>query len=283
MSAAATEREPDPEPGPESRYDRLAEGYARHWGPVIRPAAEAVLDHGDAGSPPWRVLDIGAGTGTLSLASLRRWPRAEVTAVDSSGTMLAIAEREAARLPGDAGSRLRLRAASADRLPFDDAWFDLAVSSFVLQLVPNRASALREARRVLREGGRIAWASWLVGGDRFGADRVVDDVLSEFGFDPPEAGEDSGGDIASSRSAAASTRQAGFRQVRTRETTLEHVWSAEAYLGMLTEFDEESLFSDLEPGERKRIERRLLTELRKLSAADLTMRLPVVYVTGTAG
>jgi SAM-dependent methyltransferase len=275
-----TDPETEREPEAESRYDRLAEGYARHWGPVIRPAAEAVLDRlPDLGRD--HLVDIGSGTGALALAAMRRWDNLAVSAVDPSAAMLEIARREARALP-DGGGRLETVVAPADRLPFTDASFEVAVSSFVLQLVPSRRAALREARRVLRPGGVIAWVSWLVGGDRLDADRVLDDVLAEFGFDPPEP-DGASGDIASPASAAASTRQAGFSDVTAEEVMLEHAWTPESYLAFVTEFDEESLFGELDPGERVDVEGRLLEELRKLDPAGLRMRLPVVYVTGLAG
>lgn len=277
MSDAAVESEP---PEPEARYDRLAEGYARHWGPVIRPAAVAVLDRLPALGPD-RLLDIGSGTGALAIEAMRRWPDAAITAADPSAAMLDIARRQAAALP-DGGARLETAIAWADELPFADATFDAAVSSFVLQLVPNRAAALREARRVLRPGAPIAWVAWLTGGDRFAPDHVVDDVLAEFGFDPPEPDTGGAGDIASAGSAASSTRRAGFGEVTARKGTVEHRWTPASYLGFLVEFDEESLFSDLDPKERRQVERRLRTQLGKLSQAELTMRLPIVYVSGTA-
>ena len=47
------------------RYDRIADGYARWWGPIIAPAAVTVLDEIDAavaGRAP-RLVDVGTGTG----------------------------------------------------------------------------------------------------------------------------------------------------------------------------------------------------------------------------
>jgi SAM-dependent methyltransferase len=281
MATSTIPAVPDADADPGSRYDRLAEGYARHWGPVIRPAAVAVLDRLPALGRD-HLLDIGSGTGALALEAMRRWDNVAVTAADPSAAMLEIARREAAALP-DGGGRLDTVVAWADELPFTDATFDAAVSSFVLQLVANRAAALREARRVLLPGAPLAWVAWLEGSDRFAPDRVVDDVLDEFGFDPPEPEAGcGGGDIASAASAAASTRRAGFSAVRASRVTLAHQWTPESYLGFLVEFDEESLFSDLDPEERRRVVRRLRTELGKLSDEDLTMHLPVVYVTGSA-
>ncbi|MEZ0239361.1 MAG: class I SAM-dependent methyltransferase [Chloroflexota bacterium] len=265
----------------DAHYDRIAEGYAKHWGPVIRPAAEAVLDLApllDAGSA--RLLDIGTGTGTLALAALERWPNVVATGIDPSSAMLEIARQEARRrLAPTARARLRLEVSLAARLPFPAGSFDVAVSSFVLQLVPSRAAALREARRVLRRGGQIAWVSWLTGGGAFRGDQVVDEVFDEFGFDPPEP-NGSPGDIASTGSAATATRQAGFRSVRAVHDEFEHQWDARSYASFISEFDEESLFADLEADERRRLERRLLERLGELSPEELTYRLPIVWVTG---
>jgi ubiquinone/menaquinone biosynthesis C-methylase UbiE len=265
-----------------ARYDALAEGYARHWGPVIRPAAEALLDR--LGAPPSgsRILDLGAGTGTLALRALERWPDASVSAVDVSDAMLELARADAGRrLPVHARRRLSTVTAPADRLPFDDATFDVAVSSFVLQLVPSRAAALREARRVLRTGARLGWVTWLVGGEPFRADAVVDEVLDEFGFDPPER-DGRSGDLASVEAAATATRRSGFSHVVAEAGTLEHGWTAEAYQRFIVEFDEHSTFDSLDPPERRRAEQRLLERLRDLPPIGLTMRLPIVYVTAAA-
>jgi SAM-dependent methyltransferase len=227
------------------------------------------------------MLDIGSGTGVLAIEALRRWPAIEVVGVDPSSEMLERARGEAdERLAGDVRRRFSTQTAFAAELPFADASFDVAVSSFVLQLVPSRIAALQAARRVLRRGGKIAWASWLVGGERFRPDEVVNDVLDDFGFDPPEP-EGRSGDPASVAAAIASTRRAGFRSVAGRRDELRHAWTPESYLAFFSEFDEASLFDELEPGERSEIEAAMLEGLRALPPEDLVMRLPVVYVTGT--
>jgi ubiquinone/menaquinone biosynthesis C-methylase UbiE len=285
------------------RYDELAEGYARHWGPVIRPAAVALLDRLPAQlGPGTRILDVGTGTGTLPLEILARWPEVEVTGIDPSPAMLRLASaalerpegagqegttqapgpRAPAPEPAAPGTRhFTAVTAFADALPFDDAAFDVALSSFVLQLVPDRGAALREIRRVLRPGGRLAWVAWLVGGDAFRADEVVDRVLDEFGFDPPQR-DGRSGDPASAAAAAAATRRAGFGRVTAAAGTLVHHWTAESYRAFVMEFDEQSTFAELGRRERREAGRRLLAELRRLTPDELTTRMPVVYVSGIA-
>jgi SAM-dependent methyltransferase len=264
-----------------SGYDEIADGYERHWGPVIRPAAEAVLDLlPGLIQPDARLLDVGTGTGALALAALERWPQLRVTGLDPSEGMLDRARAAAdVRLGGRADGRLHFVRGDAAELPAEPASYDVVVSSFVLQLLDRRPAAMREARRVLRPGGTFAWVAWLAGEAPFRADEVANEVLDDYGFDPPEPGI-RGGEPPSAEVAAAATRRAGFSDVRAHEAELVHAWTPESYLAFFTEFDEATLFEDLERGERRRIVRDLGMRLRRLSEDDLTMRLPTVYVTG---
>jgi ubiquinone/menaquinone biosynthesis C-methylase UbiE len=267
-----------------ARYDRIAAGYARHWAPVIRPAAVRLLD--DLGpllpAEPAHLLDIGTGTGTLALAAIERWPRIRVTGVDASAEMAGWADGEAdRRLGADRRGSFVTTVAFADRLPFPDATFDGAMSSFVLQLVPSRAAALREARRVLRPGAPLAYVTWLRREDDVvdPPDRILDEVLDEFDFEPP--GRDDGEkDPASPDAAAHQLRRAGFRNVGARAEVLAHRWTPRAYVDFAEQFSESSLFDELVERERKALRRRLLERLGALAPADLRFRSPIVYVTG---
>jgi ubiquinone/menaquinone biosynthesis C-methylase UbiE len=102
-----------------------------------------------AGSSPVDVLDIGCGTGFLSLqlASLGH----RVFGIDTAQEMLALAQAKALR----AGLRVTLREADAEHLPYEDQVFDLVIELHVLWTLTQPAVALAEWGRVLRPGGRL--------------------------------------------------------------------------------------------------------------------------------
>jgi demethylmenaquinone methyltransferase/2-methoxy-6-polyprenyl-1,4-benzoquinol methylase len=105
-----------------------------------RLAAEAAVRKGD------RVLDAACGTGDLAIADLKAGA-SRVTGVDFSEEMLARARRKAPLewIKGDMMA-----------LPFADATFDAVTVGFGVRNVEDLELALRELRRVLRPGGRLA-------------------------------------------------------------------------------------------------------------------------------
>ncbi len=263
------------------RYDRISVGYARWWAPVLAPAVTELLDATEpslAGGE--RLIDIGTGTGQLALGALARWPDASIVGADASAGMAGVADAEADRLLSGADrGRFRSVVAFADSLPFADGAFDGALSSFVFQLVPSRARALREARRVLKPGGMLAYVSWLEDERLFLPDATFDDVLDELDFEPRGGGGRSG-DIPSVDRAAGELRRAGFSDVTARGGLLEHCFTVEGYIAFLVEFDEETLFAELEPDLRERLVTTLRERLTALSPDQMTMRFPIVFASG---
>lgn len=265
----------------DSAYDGIASGYARWWAPVLAPAVATLLDEVEGIlTGRERSLDIGTGTGQLALAALARWPQATVVGLDASDGMREFADAEADERLGPADRhRFESVTAPADAMPFRDGAFDAALSSFVLQLVPNRARALREARRVLRPGGLLGYVSWLDDTSRFPPDAIFDDVLEASGLDE-RCTDGRSGDIPSVERAAAELRRAGFAGARARSGWLVHRFTVEGYISFLTEFDEETLFDELEPDVRERLLTTLRARLSGLSEADMTMRFPIVFALG---
>lgn len=136
------------------RRRRSAEFFAAsadRWDHLRRdlfgPRAEFLPFLGFLG-PTWTVGDLGTGTGGVA-ATLAPFVR-RVVAVDRSEEMLRAAAR---RLEGHAN--VELRQGDLEQLPLEDASLDVAIFSLVLHYVVDPADALREARRVLRPGGRI--------------------------------------------------------------------------------------------------------------------------------
>lgn len=263
------------------RYDEMAAGYERWWAPVLAPSAGALLDDlaTDLEDGAAEVLDVGVGTGNLTRPALARWPAIRVTGVDASREMVGATEA----LLGEAGDGLRERftgrVAFAAEMPFPDWSFDAAMSSFVLQLVPSRPKALREIRRVLRPGGRFAYVTWLVDDRAFAPDRIFDGLLDEFGFDD-EVDRPRSGDIPSVDRAIAELRRAGFRHVTASRSLLDHPFSVESYIAFLTEYDEATLFDDMDRTERRRLLARLRERLMGLDPDDLHFRAAIVYASG---
>jgi len=104
-------------------------------------------------APGQRVLDIGCGTGSLTLLIKRLHPDVLVVGLDPDPKALAIARRKAAR----ARLAVALEQGFADRLAHPDASFDRVFSSLMLHHLtqPEKQATLREVRRVLVPGGSL--------------------------------------------------------------------------------------------------------------------------------
>jgi len=122
------------------------------------------------------VLDVAAGNGNVTLAAARRW--CEVTCTDYVEALLASAR---ARAAAD-GLHVQFEIADAENLPFPDASFDAAVSTFGVMFCPDQDRTAAELLRVTKPGGRIGLANWTPEG-------FIGQLFKTIGkYQPPAAG-----------------------------------------------------------------------------------------------
>lgn len=134
-------------------WDARFEWYTRAFSPMIEWCCGAV-----ALAPGSRVLDIASGSGQPALTAAGRvLPGGSVKAVDISPEMLLVAERRARAAGLD---NIEFIEMDAEELRFDAETFDAVTCTCGLMFLPDVERALSEIRRVLKPGGRAAFAVW---------------------------------------------------------------------------------------------------------------------------
>ena len=156
----------------------VPENYHRHLGAILfEPYAADLVQRIDRAG---RILEIACGTGVVTDAITRRFPKAQIVATDLNPGMIEIAKQNTR------AKNIEWRQADAMQLPFADGQFDTVVCQFGLMFVPDKLPAFREARRVLRANGLLLLNVWdsLAEND---ASRIANDVArAMFRDDPPQ-------------------------------------------------------------------------------------------------
>jgi ubiquinone/menaquinone biosynthesis C-methylase UbiE len=139
-----------------------AEFYDRYVRLLMDPWVHCLLDVA-ALQPAEHVLDVACGTGFVArLAAERVGARGRVVGIDLNASMI-----EAARSASGRHSAVPIewRTGDAGALPFENGIFDVVLCQQGVQFFPDRIHALREMRRVLRVGDRLAFTVWSAIGD----------------------------------------------------------------------------------------------------------------------
>lgn len=124
----------------------------------VIPGLGAALVQALALRPSDTVIDVAAGSGNAAIPAARTG--AHVTATDLAPELFDAGRRDAAV----AGVDVRWREADAERLPFDDGGFDVAMSAVGVMFTPFHQRSADELVRVVRPGGRIGLVNWTPGG-----------------------------------------------------------------------------------------------------------------------
>lgn len=182
--------------------------YDRYLGPLIFADYATDLAQRVAAAAPSRVLETAAGTGLVTRAMAKVLPpTVEIIATDLNQPMLDYAAVQRGF------DRVTWRQADAQALPFADASFDVVVCQFGVMFFPERAMAYREARRVLRPGGRFVLNVW----DRIEENEPAHVVTAALGVlfpdDPPRFLARTPHGYHDAVAIAGVLRQAGFRRV----------------------------------------------------------------------
>ena len=134
-----------------------------------------------ASGTPQAVLETAAGSGVLTRAlAPRLLPNTQYVATDLNQPMLDQASRRQ-----DNDARITWQQANALSLPFPDRAFDAICCQFGVMFFPDRIAAYREARRVLKPGGRFAFNVWDRIEENIFADDVTKALAEVFPDDPP--------------------------------------------------------------------------------------------------
>jgi len=166
--------------------DRLFAGsipeiYDRFLVPLIFEPYAGDLAERLAATGAQRVLETAAGTGVLTRAIASRLPaQASIVATDLNQPML---DHAAARQSDD--RRIVWQQADALALPFEDQGFDAVVCQFGVMFFPDKIHGYREARRVLKPGGRLLFNVWDRISENEFADVVTGALATLFPQDPP--------------------------------------------------------------------------------------------------
>jgi SAM-dependent methyltransferase len=157
--------------------------YARHafsprGGDIQAKLWELVLDRLNWNGEG-QALDIGCGNGPLTIALAKRHPDGHVTGIDYWGKAWDYSKAVCERNAKAAGvtERTDFQKASASALPFEDGFFDAAVSNFVFHEVrdaKDKREVIREALRVVKKGGHFAFQDLFLVKELYGE---VDDLL----------------------------------------------------------------------------------------------------------
>jgi SAM-dependent methyltransferase len=178
---------------------------------VNAPVSQALLAALGPG-PDDVILELAGGTGEL--AALLAPRVAQVIYTDFSPAMVDVARRR--RTPG-----VEHRVIDMQAIDLPDASVDGVICRYGYMLVPDPALAMRETRRVLRPGGRVALATWAGAKNNPWATRYGPVLIERGLLEPPPPGAPGQFALGEPEQIESLARAAGFTDVDVEEVAIE--------------------------------------------------------------
>jgi SAM-dependent methyltransferase len=253
------------------RYDLQAESYRELWAPVLRSAALPLVRE-LADDRARTVLDVGTGVGALLPDLEAAFPAGFVIGCDRSHGMLALAPARYGRALMDA----RALAIASDRA-------DRVFLLFMLFHLEDPASALSEARRVLRVGGRVGTLTW-AGELESTASCVWIECLDHHGAIAPDPAVQLRDETVNTpEKMEALLRDTGFAEARAWMGPLVHTLDTDHLVRLKTNLgSQKPRFDSLSPEARVACVEDARHRMDALKPEDFIARGDVVYATATS-
>src|SRR5690242_1258614 len=201
-------------------WERMAAGWDR-WNQMLAESSRPVTDHMVAAldpKPGETILELasGAGVGGFVAAALMQG-EGRLTMTDFASNMVEACERRGAEL---GFSNIDYRLMDAERMDLDDDSVDGVLCRWGYMLMGDPSAALRETRRVLRDGGRLSFSVWGAPEDNLWAS-VPGRVLIQRGhMEPPESGAPGIFAMADPARIEELVKGAGFESLELREVRM---------------------------------------------------------------
>ena len=128
-----------------------------------------------------KMLEVPVGTGVLTMPVYKTLPNADITCLDYSAYMMAVAQHRAEKM---SLSNVQFRQGDVGALPFEDQNFDLVLSLNGFHAFPDKEAAFQETFRVLKPGGTFCGCFYIAGQNKR-TDWFIDHLYAPKGFFTP--------------------------------------------------------------------------------------------------
>ena len=248
-----------------------AEIYEKSWAPVLRPHARLLLERLPLVRAA-RILDAGAGVGTLLADIQQKAPSATIFAVDCSAGMIT---RAPATFPRALMDLMQLGIAPAS--------FDVVVMAFMLFHTQDPLMGLRESRRILRQGGTAGTITW-DGEPDFPAQTVFTEELDASGAAPDSASFANHEPVCSPGRMQSLFAAAGYDDIHTWTAGFDHQYLVEEFIDIRTKRGStRRRFESLDEGRRALFLDRVRERFSRMTLAGFVDHATMIYATGRRG